>query len=350
MIKSTSSKSGFIRFLGKGGLGVVTAARLFFRGIMKQYGNPELTGRWRYAPGAERRGSEISADGATGDMDNQQLLKIIQPPWLDTLVIFDEDMLRNKNSLSDLRSGGRLITNSSLSAEELVEKYPHLGYFNVWAVPATESYKKAYRQKTGKEPSAEDNRPNGPMDIAAGVATGLVGVETMYNVIVEYWGNRAAEITLLASQIAYGQITHTQKKIDGEPEFEKTKAKKIFREVPIAAPDWGSGGFTGLWRMGMNYYIDLKECKRCGTCAEYCPEDVIDKFMLPYTDKDTGFDLGGIAIDQLYCKGCGICKNVCPYDAIKKDHMYENMPKLLLEIEPEEVLTTLEIKLDGVKA
>ena len=52
--------------------------------------------------------------------------------------------------------------------------------------------------------------------------------------------------------------------------------------------------------------IDLKKCVRCGTCANHCPEDVIEmtKAKTPrvrYPDE---------------CWHCGSCRLDCPAEAI----------------------------------
>lgn len=60
---------------------------------------------------------------------------------------------------------------------------------------------------------------------------------------------------------------------------------------------------TGSWRT-FKPVIRKEECKKCGSCATYCPDGVILK------TKD------GFEIDYVFCKGCGICSTECPSKAI----------------------------------
>ncbi len=61
---------------------------------------------------------------------------------------------------------------------------------------------------------------------------------------------------------------------------------------------------TGAWRSFMPVF-DHKLCSKCGICAMYCPEGIVNKL-------ENGF----FEPDYEYCKGCGICANECPKKAI----------------------------------
>lgn len=64
---------------------------------------------------------------------------------------------------------------------------------------------------------------------------------------------------------------------------------------------------TGSWRI-MRPIIDHERCTRCGTCAKYCPLDIIVV--------DIKNRVKEVSVDLEYCKGCGICANVCPRKCI----------------------------------
>ncbi|MDY0188483.1 MAG: 4Fe-4S binding protein [Syntrophus sp. (in: bacteria)] len=72
------------------------------------------------------------------------------------------------------------------------------------------------------------------------------------------------------------------------------------QRLAISRPKQGAAGKTGAWRV-FKPVRDEGKCNRCGLCALYCPDSVIDA------------DLG---IDLEFCKGCGICANECPKKAI----------------------------------
>ena len=59
---------------------------------------------------------------------------------------------------------------------------------------------------------------------------------------------------------------------------------------------------TGSWRLERPI-IKYEDCVKCGTCAKYCPANIIE------IKKDQA---ECVVIDFDYCKGCGICANECP--------------------------------------
>jgi len=70
---------------------------------------------------------------------------------------------------------------------------------------------------------------------------------------------------------------------------------------------------TGSWRI-YTPIIDLSKCIVCKICAQYCPEECIERFVI---DKSAPTSTPPIVIDMDYCKGCGICAHECPKDAIQ---------------------------------
>lgn len=48
----------------------------------------------------------------------------------------------------------------------------------------------------------------------------------------------------------------------------------------------------------------VEKCTKCGLCAIFCPEGIVE-----IKDK--------AVIDYDYCKGCGICAEECPVKGIK---------------------------------
>jgi len=64
---------------------------------------------------------------------------------------------------------------------------------------------------------------------------------------------------------------------------------------------------TGGWRT-FKPVFDEKKCKRCGICAKFCPEGIIE-----ISQEE------GAKADYDYCKGCGICAEECPFQAIRME-------------------------------
>ena len=67
---------------------------------------------------------------------------------------------------------------------------------------------------------------------------------------------------------------------------------------------------TGNWR-SERPVIREDECKRCGICADVCPDSVV------HAEDEPGRDKPIYHIDYEYCKGCGLCAYECPADAIE---------------------------------
>ena len=310
-----SDKSGILQFFGKGGQGVVTGAKLFFECIKEQYGNPELVGEFIYAPGAERRGTDIGAPGIIAEHRDRDLLKIQEFGEFDIFAAFSEDIVGNIEILEKIKPGGKLIVNSKKSAWELSGENSQLKDYDLFCVDATGIYSEVFEKLKGCKPSIEEIKPNGPMVAAVCASTGLVEISTLEAVIKNYWGEGA---TLLSARAAYEKVTYEPASSVQKQIAERKKSGKVFMEVPISKPDWASAGaHTGAWRGAMELYIDYKRCVRCSSCVDYCPEGAIDKIMLPDAGADENWDRRGIYIDRDYCKGCGICVSVCGTGAIK---------------------------------
>ena len=66
---------------------------------------------------------------------------------------------------------------------------------------------------------------------------------------------------------------------------------------------------TGSWR-AERPVIRIELCKRCGICADVCPDSAV------HAVAESGEDKPHYLIDYDYCKGCGMCAHECPTDAI----------------------------------
>jgi len=67
---------------------------------------------------------------------------------------------------------------------------------------------------------------------------------------------------------------------------------------------------TGSWR-DERPVIDQEACKRCGICADVCPDSSIKAIEQPGRDKPL------YVVDYDYCKGCGLCAHECPAKCIE---------------------------------
>lgn len=89
--------------------------------------------------------------------------------------------------------------------------------------------------------------------------------------------------------------------------------RKTPMKTPLRCNVWGpvahqfDSANTGSWRLERPA-VDFEHCVKCGTCAMYCPANVI----AIHKDKAEC-----IEIMWDYCKGCGICANECPKQCIQ---------------------------------
>ena len=66
---------------------------------------------------------------------------------------------------------------------------------------------------------------------------------------------------------------------------------------------------TGNWR-DQRPLIEMELCRRCGICAEVCPDSAVHGI------EQAGKEKPIYLIDYDYCKGCGICAYECPVKCI----------------------------------
>ncbi len=62
--------------------------------------------------------------------------------------------------------------------------------------------------------------------------------------------------------------------------------------------------------ISVTHIIDAEKCTGCGTCAEYCPQKIIE--IIP-----VGLKKRARITDPDLCVVCQYCQKICPYDAIK---------------------------------
>lgn len=93
-------------------------------------------------------------------------------------------------------------------------------------------------------------------------------------------------------------------KMQKQQEMLTTELKSYKVYGPVAAIFSSSN--TGSWRLERPV-VDFEACIKCGTCARYCPANIVDIIK---DQKEC------VVFDFDYCKGCGICANECPTKCI----------------------------------
>lgn len=116
-----------IRWHGRGGQGAITAAKVlaqaaYLNGYQGATASPSF--------GAERRGAPVSASTRVSP---ESILVVSQIEEPDMVVVLDHTLLRDREVVSGLRSGGWLVVNSRATPRQLDVE----GGFNVATADAT---------------------------------------------------------------------------------------------------------------------------------------------------------------------------------------------------------------------
>jgi pyruvate ferredoxin oxidoreductase gamma subunit len=292
-----------IRFHGRGGQGVKTAAQvlgtaLFLEGF-------EVQDAPRY--GAERRGAPIFAYVRAAKRPIHERGVITRP---DLVVVADETLVPVPAAgvLQGVTERTVLLVNSAEPAATWTERLGLAG--PVLTVPVgTETAERADLPYIGASCAG-----------AAAQLIGVVGRERLAEAIDE-------EIGRLGAAAAAKNLEHALAAFDAmapnagivreggvmAPDRERAPAwvDLSVEDASIAAPDIHAPATseltaTGLWR-SLRPVIDYERCNRCSwICSTLCPDGAID--VAP--DRTPRIDLD-------HCKGCMLCVTVCPPHAIR---------------------------------
>ncbi|MGN6243608.1 MAG: 2-oxoacid:acceptor oxidoreductase family protein [Motilibacteraceae bacterium] len=180
-----------VRFHGRGGQGVVTAAELLSTAAF-------ATGRWAQAIpsfGSERTGAPVVAFCRIADFPVRTREPVVAP---DVLVVQDATLLHGLGVLAGLVPGGTLLVNSRRTPEELdlrglVEREAGPDHMRLVTVPATD----LALEHTGRAV------PNAVMLGALAGATGIVPLDSVLTAIRQRLHGAAGEGNAAAAEAAY---------------------------------------------------------------------------------------------------------------------------------------------------
>ncbi len=287
-----------IRFYGRGGHGIVTAAETLVSAALKD-GN---YGFERPIIGAERRGAPISA---MVRIDKKPVLITYQPKKLDVMAVFDTTLLRFINVAEELKDQGFLIINASVPPEELKS-------FNTICVDATSL---AVKHRLG---SVRDPIINTGM-LGAFAKLDVVSFESLFEAVKEQFAGdekklaknlavvkEGFEMAKIFSAVKTDAPTKQSSPANSEYMKLRQKAKTMIENGEMLLPRSLEQNMfynkTGAWRTtGRPVLKDKNLCSKCGYCWFYCPDVSVGETEDGYPQ-----------IDYDFCKGCGICANVCP--------------------------------------
>ena len=177
-----------IRFHGRGGQGVVTAAQLLVEAAFYE-------GLWGQAIpffGAERRGAPVVAYARISDKPIRIHSQVYSP---DIVVVFDERLVKIVNVHQGLKDNGILIVNAEEVLDEM--KPPKHGKVKLAITPATRIALDLNLIVAGWPVI------NTAMLGAFSKATGLVGIDSVEKAIKNNWPGKIGELNAKAARLAY---------------------------------------------------------------------------------------------------------------------------------------------------
>lgn len=276
-----------IRWHGRGGQGVVTAAKAVAETVIEE-------GRYALASpefGPERSGAPIRAFTV---VENTEIEIYIQPTNPDVVVVLDPTLLDTESILEGTLPDAIIIINSPSPPEEIAKKI-RAGKKTVWTLDASG----IAHAEFGK------NFPNTPVLGAFVRATGVTALPRIIQHITKGLGKKCSPEIVEGNKKAITRGFAEARSCQGTEnehapgEIEQKKNVKEITEGGIVAGANAREYHTGGWRTLRP--ILGEQCIHCLLCWLFCPDNAV----IIQDGKVIGFNPD-------YCKGCGICANVCP--------------------------------------
>lgn len=288
-----------IRFHGRGGQGIKTAARIL--GTAAFASGSQVQDSPVY--GAERRGAAVAAYVR---IDRAPILErgIIDRP--DLIVVGDETLLADEGGgvLSGQETASGVFVNAP--SGELPGK-PEISARLV-TLDITERtlrlLRKASALSSGLASAAARLIGEIPLEHVESAVRSELAELQLSEEAIERNVALAREVFQALPPLEFRPAT-------GERPTEKAEICRLQYEPPLhSAPTILSAGNaaqrkTGDWRVERPV-IDYERCTRCGLCFIACPDAVISL-------DEQGYPV----IDYEHCKGCMICRQQCPLEAIE---------------------------------
>lgn len=292
-----------IRWHGRGGQGVVTAARIFGRAAAI-YGG-------KYAQsfpyfGTERRGAPVTAFTRLSEQPIRDRSQVYEP---DCVVVLDETLVESVNVLQGLRPDGIFILNGSWGHHNGLK----------FKLPESTAFYQIEVTSLAQEILGVPIVNTAMVGVLAAV-TGWVPWEAIKKAIQDILPARLVEKNWRLAEEAFRRALTLRPAPHSTLDKEKGEAKascltlrepnsksidKRYLANPLQPniPTPHLIARTGSWRV-QRPVLDPGKCNNCLICWLFCPEGSIQRGER------------WVSIDLAFCKGCGICVRECPRQAI----------------------------------
>jgi len=288
-----------VRFHGRGGQGVVTAAQIL-AAAAHETGAFGLASPWF---GPERRGAPVLAFARIGPRPPRDRSQIQDP---DLVVVLEENLLEVLDVGAGMSPDGRLVVNSARDPTSLrMARETDAATVDATSIALEHTHQPAV---------------NTAVLGAVVRATGLVPFEALQaairhvlsprlNAAVVSQNVEAARAAHAATRLGrtgggrtYPSVTRWLPTVEDLPPGLATE----WRETPFGPVGPGSSvaNRTGGWRVHRPV-LDAAKCTDCQLCWLYCPDGSILRAG------------GKVVLRYEHCKGCGVCAAVCAPGAIR---------------------------------
>ena len=177
-----------IRFHGRGGQGIVTAARILAITYIKMGYNGQAMPHF----GAERRGAPVEAYVR---IDKDRPIYIRSPVRNPDVLVFIDPTVISKERLEGLKENGTLVVNTDKSPEEIKKKYSLPSGVKVVTVDATKIALEVLKANYFNTPTLGA--------VAKVLGTDLKALE---EAVIEYLGENIGRLNVEAIKKAYEEV------------------------------------------------------------------------------------------------------------------------------------------------
>lgn len=245
----------------------------------------------------------------------------------NVVVVFHEQLLKTINVLDGLREGGKVVINSSLSAQELADTYG-LNVNNITVVDATKI----------------------SVEVGAKINTVMFGALLKELPFLEFELARKQiedKLSYKYPQLVPSNIEACQRGYDEAIEdvvIPNENTLKTFKSTQIGYNAQYAGGVIkgpntqfvdrSISREGYIPSFNQELCINCTKCDQTCPDDC---FVWEEVEGRRGrMEMVLTGIDYQFCKGCLRCVEACPTEALasiveQRGYASENTAKKIFD-------------------
>lgn len=304
ILKTNENEYFEMRFHSIGGQGAYTIGKMIAQiGFL----HDEIKSSVFATYGSEKKGAPVSV--FVRMLEGEKITKFSAVKNPDVVVVFHEQLLKTINVLEGLKPGGKLIVNSDLEPQELVNKY-NLNISEVSVIDATK-YAMETKSKANTVMFGAIMKELDSFDKQLGIKEIEKSFSSRYANLIE--ANEKAYNLGYEKSIG-SEVTPSIK------ESEKTAAALGYEtqyEGGIIRGNNAQKVDRSISREGYIPKFDKSLCINCTKCDMTCPDDC---FVWKEEEGRRGRkDMTLQGIDYKHCKGCLRCVKVCPTKALFQD-------------------------------